>query len=155
MGNKTVGLIGAGVVGKATRLLLEQAGLDVLAYDAAYDAGSTIAEINQKADIVFLCVPTPMKKTGQIDLSILRSVIEELDGGQILVIRSTVVPGTCEKLQDENSEFVFCFVPEFLTEANPYEDSKNATRLVVGYDNDLAGITIAMIFIWLVIMIRA
>jgi UDPglucose 6-dehydrogenase len=80
-----------------------------------------------------------MKKSGECDLSIVRSSLErvnqfasELDRSPVVVIKSTVPPGTCEKLNQDFDHINIVFSPEFLTEANAVEDFKNQNRIIIG-----------------------
>ena len=58
--------------------------------------------------------------------------LQDSDKAQpILVIKSTVAPGTTERL-NKASTLPICFSPEFLTEANSFDDFKSQTRIIVG-----------------------
>ena len=59
-----------------------------------------------------------------------------MNADKIVVMKSTVVPGTTRNYSKKYPETNFCFNPEFLTEANYLEDFKNADRHVVGADSD-------------------
>jgi len=50
------------------------------------------------------------------------------------VIKSTVPPGTTERLSGLYPRINLCFSPEFLTEANSFEDFKNQKRIIIGGD---------------------
>ena len=90
----------------------------------------------EDSDVIFVCVPTPMRSTGEIDLSIVRSVLsrigEHTEKSPVVVIKSTVVPGTCEKLSEEFTNLRIVFNPEFLTERNARLDFINTSRIVLG-----------------------
>src|SRR3989344_4173693 len=88
---KTVGIMGVGMVGGAVARIFENPVL----YDPHKKLGS-LKEINQ-ADIIFICVPTPYdEKRGGFDLSIVKESIGNLSGNKIIVVKSTIVPGTTE-----------------------------------------------------------
>jgi UDPglucose 6-dehydrogenase len=127
-----VGIIGGGVVGKATAAVLERGGYKVLVYDKHKEGGATLAEINGKCSIVFVCVPTPMGEHGAVDLSIITEAVSYIHGGKTIVIRSTVPPGTTEHIQAARQDCEVLFMPEFLTEADPIADALNASRVVIG-----------------------
>ena len=80
-------------------------------------------------DFVFVAVPTPMKKDGSTDLSILKSVIKDCVKNGIeknkIIGRSTVPVGTCESLGVN-------FMPEFLTEKNWGVDFKENDNRIFG-----------------------
>lgn len=94
------------------------------------------AEINNYADYVFICVPTPYdwKKNG-IDLSPLESTLEQLHtkDNAVVIIKSTVPPGTTQILQDKYPYLNLLFNPEFLSEATAREDFINPDRQIIGY----------------------
>tara|TARA_R100000005_G_C4975293_1_gene186892 strand:+ start:361 stop:1215 length:855 start_codon:yes stop_codon:yes gene_type:complete len=134
----SIGIVGQGFVGSAIREGLKDS-FTIETYDKFSQEKSTcssLVELCEKTFIVFLCLPTPMKKDGSCDLSILKSVIEEIDsianGDHILVIKSTVPPGTTSKLNEAYNNIKLVFSPEFLTEANSFEDFKNQNRVIVG-----------------------
>ena len=81
-----------------------------------------------------------MKRSGQCDLGILGSALNEISDcvkalkkeGYIVVIKSTIPPGTTETLNSIYGSLDIVFNPEFLTEANANEDYKNQNRIVIG-----------------------
>ena len=86
-----------------------------------------------------------------IDLSIIYEVVGELtkltdNTDKIVVIKSTVTPGTTEELAKKYPKTKFAFNPEFLTEANFLEDFLNADRTVIGSNSDLVSRSVSVIF---------
>lgn len=92
---------------------------------------------------IFVCVPTPMNPDGSCNTSIVENVVLLIDAvadnmqrhrlhRPVVCIKSTVPPGTTQKLNDKCKEIIVCFNPEFLREANPIEDFKNQNRIIVG-----------------------
>ena len=86
-----------------------------------------------------------------IELSIFEEMIPEItkftdNRDKIVIIKSTITPGTTEKFAKQFPNTQFCFNPEFLTEANFLEDFLNAERTVIGADNDLVLRRAAVIF---------
>lgn len=130
-----LGVIGVGMVGGALNKYLEKrnykAGENLFVYDTGRELGS-VEEIN-KADIVFICVPTPFVKGKGFDLSYVETACEYLEDGKIIVIKSTVVPGTTENLQKKYPKHRFLFNPEFLTEITAEQDMDYPDRQIVGY----------------------
>jgi UDPglucose 6-dehydrogenase len=136
-----IGIIGQGFVGSAVYEGMKNH-FDVLAYDKdpnKFSNVSCIQEIVQNVDVTFLCVPTPMRSTGECDLRILTAALEELrvcvgfeNKSLVVVIKSTIPPGTTETLNKEYSQLHLVFNPEFLTEANAIEDYKNQNRIIIG-----------------------
>lgn len=87
-------------------------------------------------DITFICVPTPMKKDGDQDVSILNSVLMKLNDLKIkssIVIKSTVLPKNLKLIQEKYSKIVYN--PEFLREKHAEFDFKNAKFHIFGGDN--------------------
>ncbi len=136
-----IGVIGQGFVGSAVREGMKNY-FDVLAYDKDPNKFSNVedvADIIKQAEVIFVCVPTPMRKSGECDLSILNKVIDDLDTKcaledtkRIIIIKSTIPPGTTEHLDKSHSHIHIIFNPEFLTEANAIEDYKNQNRIIIG-----------------------
>jgi UDPglucose 6-dehydrogenase len=80
-----------------------------------------------------------MRASGQCDLRILRLALDEISASTqtenyIVVIKSTIPPGTTDQLNTEYSNLDIVFNPEFLTEANAVEDYKNQNRIIIGGD---------------------
>ncbi len=129
-----IGICGVGMVGGALKNYFENIKkIKPFLYDKGKNIGS-VEEV-RKADIVFLCVPTPFLKDGRgFDLSYVEGACNYLDGqGKILVIKSTVLPGTTKDLQKKYPQHKFLFNPEFLSEATADEDMCNPDRQIVGY----------------------
>ena len=127
-----LGIIGNGFVGKATRQL-KCKDLNIVAYDCNPEScdhkGTQLIDL-LKCDVIFISVPTPMKKNGECYLGIIESVIDDLEKIKyegIIVLRSTVPPGTSKKLN-------CCFMPEFLTERNYITDFINNKKWIFGVD---------------------
>ena len=69
--------------------------------------------INQ-ADIIFICVPTPYDKDKGFDLSYIETAISNIQGDKIVVIKSTLLPGSTETLQKKYPQHKILNNPEFL-----------------------------------------
>jgi UDPglucose 6-dehydrogenase len=137
-----IGIIGQGFVGSAIREGLKDF-YEVLTYDIDESkCNSTHEDVCHKSNIIFVCVPTPMRKSGKCDTRLLESVVEKiddacssLDKNPTLVIKSTVPPGTTDRISKTITQNAnVCFSPEFLTEANSVEDFKNQSRIIIGGD---------------------
>tara|TARA_R110002020_G_scaffold241567_5_gene454787 strand:+ start:9661 stop:10518 length:858 start_codon:yes stop_codon:yes gene_type:complete len=138
-----IGIIGQGFVGTAIREGFKNS-YPVLVYDinenvCPVDMLATLSSIVQQCEIIFQCLPTPMKKSGECDLNIVRNSLRTLDNisevhkkNPIVVIKSTVPPGTCEGLNYKFKNINIVFNPEFLTEANSIDDFKNQARIILG-----------------------
>jgi UDPglucose 6-dehydrogenase len=97
------------------------------------------------AEIMVLCVPTPMGVGGVADLTAVESVIEEvragLPPGAVVVAKSTVPVGTCERIAEllERSDVAVVSNPEFLREGSGVHDFMHPDRIIIGSaDQDAA-----------------
>lgn len=133
--NSSIGIVGQGFVGTAIKEGFKNT-FKVKTYDKYKESTCTsLQALATATKIIFICLPTPMRKDGSCDLSIVSNTIFELDkhsDGHIAVIKSTVPPGTTKKLNKECKNIKVVFNPEFLTEANFIEDFKNQTRIIIG-----------------------
>jgi UDPglucose 6-dehydrogenase len=86
----------------------------------------------EKADIAFICVPTPNLSSGALDSSIVESVVARAQE-DIIVLRSTVMPGTTDRLSKEYNKRIV-FQPEYLGEtvSHPLLDQGERRFMVLG-----------------------
>ena len=113
------------------------------------------------ADIIFLSVGTPSQPDGSLDTTQLGaaclSVGEGLRGRrrQLVVVKSTVVPGTTESvvipaLESKSSlhagDFGVCVNPEFLREGHALEDSLRPSHIVIGERDRASGNALLRIY---------
>lgn len=135
-----IGIIGYGYVGKAVEYGFKS-GNEIFIYDK-YLTTMSFDQVVKESEIIFICVPTPMTKNySQIDLSIVDEVFSQTvqlakqhKKEPIIVIKSTIVPGTTRNLAEKYHWPKTLFNPEFLTEANYLQDFVNADRIVIGGD---------------------
>jgi len=128
-----VGVVGTGMVGGAmVHYFQKKDGLEIFTYDKGKNEGS-LEEVN-KAEIIFICVPTPYLKDGKgFDLSYVEETLSWLNGEKVVVVKSTVMPGTTEMLQKKYPQHKFLMNPEFLTEETADQDMSYPDRQIVGY----------------------
>tara|TARA_Y100000593_G_scaffold26093_1_gene51889 strand:+ start:221 stop:1060 length:840 start_codon:yes stop_codon:yes gene_type:complete len=137
-----IGIIGQGYVGTAIKVGFESY-YDLETYDKYSEEKSTmqLADMVESCEVIFVCVPTPMNKDGSCNIDVVEGVIKQInklltdwksDKKPIVVIKSTVPPGTTEKLHKKFKNVNVIFNPEFLTEANFIDDFKNQTRIILG-----------------------
>ncbi|MEM4330490.1 MAG: nucleotide sugar dehydrogenase [Candidatus Pacearchaeota archaeon] len=132
-----IGFVGFGVVGKSTAIALSKYH-KIFPYDKfkeEYNDPSILREV----EAIFICVPTPMKKSGEIDLKEIKDSLETLKNisfkiDPLIIIRSTVVPGTTDELEKTYS-FNLATNPEFLREKTAVEDMLNTKKIVFGAKN--------------------
>ena len=125
-----IGIIGFGFVGKAT-YLLNCNDIEILVFDInpklCIPENLKIEELRE-CEFIFISVPTPMSKDGSCHISIVESVIkdlEEINFSNFIILRSTVPVGTSDKLNVH-------FMPEFLTEKNYEYDFINNKDWIFG-----------------------
>ena len=139
---KNIGIIGNGFVGSA---IATGFGLhaNVKIYDADVKrATHSFEEVVNESEFIFVSVPTPMNigESGQIDLSILDDVMENIEKANnnkdnIIIVKSTAVPGTTLKYINRHPKLNIVFNPEFLTERTARLDFINTARIVIGTEN--------------------
>jgi len=125
---KSIGIVGYGIVGKATHkgLLSEQT---VLVHDTAYN---TKLEDLYVCEYVFFCIPTDTEASIQLLLEEIR-LLKSFNPNVKIVIRSTVPVGTCAMIETAIGDDIY-YLPEFLRERMWEEDCMNRP-LVVGSKN--------------------
>ena len=140
-GKYAIGIIGKGFVGAAVAHgFSNQTGYnaEIRIYDIdPAKCQDTLDDTVNLSDFIFLSVPTPASNSGAIDLSILKSSISDINDvcksdDTIILVRSTVTPGTTQQLQDSFPNLNFVFNPEFLTERSAKFDFINQTRIILG-----------------------
>jgi len=137
-----IGVVGVGMVGGAMQHYFEKKeGIELFLYDNGKGLGSP-EEIN-RAEIVFICVPTPYLKDGKgFDLSYVENAFDMLQGEKVVVVKSTVMPATTEMLQQKYPQHKVLMNPEFLTEETADQDMSYPDRQIIGYtekSQDVAG----------------
>ncbi len=171
-----VGVIGLGYVGLPLALLFEEAGFPVVGFDvdpakpealhrgesyirhigaekvaAAFARGRVVATTDfdrlGECDAILICVPTPLGKHREPDLSFIRSTVtevaERLRPGQLVVLESTTYPGTTREelvppleargLRAGHDLFI-AFSPEREDPGNPRFNTQNIPKVVGGLD---------------------
>lgn len=145
----TIGIIGYGYVGHSVEYGFvdydRERGFEpkhrVLIYDKYKDTDD-LSEVLSQSNIIFICLPTPYNEDNLcIDLSICDEMLAQIcptvaDQGKVLVIKSTVAPGTTRRYAEMYPQVPFAMNPEFLTEANYLQDFVHPDRIVIGADND-------------------
>ncbi|GAA4856445.1 UDP-glucose dehydrogenase family protein [Saccharopolyspora rosea] len=106
----------------------------------------------REAEVVFLCVPTPMGADGSADLAAVEAVTREvrdlLPHGCVLVTKSTVPVGTAARLRElvDRPDIAVVSNPEFLREGSAVHDFLNPDRIVVGSDTQDAAERVAALY---------
>jgi UDP-N-acetyl-D-glucosamine dehydrogenase len=96
-------------------------------------------------DAIIICVPTPLYKTKEPDVSFIIAAVENIKKhmkrGQIIVLESTTYPGTTDEVMlpilergglKEGKDFYLAFSPERVDPSNPKYDTKNTPKIIGG-----------------------
>lgn len=126
-----VGVVGNGFVGESQAFAFSPT-TDLRIYDVDPLKATHSKEEIDECDFVFVCVPTPMKKDGTQDLSYIERVFESAAFGPIYIIKSTILPGTTEMLNEKYHNLSIIFSPEFLTERTAKLDMLTQARIILG-----------------------
>jgi GDP-mannose 6-dehydrogenase len=112
---------------------------------ATTDAAQAVLD----SEISFVCVGTPSLRSGKLDLSYVERVVQEIGGVlkrknsyHVIVVRSTVLPGTTESLviptlekasgRRAGTDFAVCYNPEFMREGSAVADFLQPPYTVLG-----------------------
>ena len=138
--SKNIGIIGNGFVGSAVEFgFSAQTNCDAIV--RVYDKNPvksvhTLDETVNKSDFIFVSVPTPSNDDGSMNVNILESALMDIQRvnkkKNIILIRSTILPGTTTKLQKKFKKLNLVFNPEFLTERSAKFDFINQSRFILG-----------------------
>ncbi len=130
-----IGIIGQGFVGTAVKEGLKNF-FEIETYDLNKKCTcKSLKDISGKSEVIFLCLPTPMKKDGEAHLGIVNGVLSELndlDMCKTVILKSTVPPTSTSSWNYLYNNIEIIFSPEFLTEANSIDDFKNQNRIILG-----------------------
>ncbi len=130
------GFIGQGFIGKNMADDFERRWYDIFRYSKRLDTPENRQKLSE-CDIVFISVPTPTTPEW-FNYDILREVVRLVWIGKTAVIKSTMMPGTCEKIQALYPDRFVFHSPEFLAEKTAAYDVAHPTRNIVGYPLDKA-----------------
>ncbi|ADB61654.1 nucleotide sugar dehydrogenase [Haloterrigena turkmenica DSM 5511] len=117
----------------------------------------------RETDVTFLCLPTPQTDDGSLDLAPMRAGTESLgrtlaekDGDHLVVVKSTVLPGTTEEvvgpiLEEESGRRIgdgleISMNPEFLRMSTAVEDFLEPDKVVLGASSEGAAATLRELY---------
>ncbi len=102
---------------------------------------TSLKDVVQKSDVIFLCLPTPPFEDGSVDLTrvleVAGNMAKYINGYKVIVSKSTVPVGTCDKLKKliaskTRKNFDIVSNPEYLKEGAAVTDFMSPDRVVVG-----------------------
>jgi len=102
-----------------------------------------------RCDVIIICVPTPLRKTKDPDMSFILSAGSQIQKyqrrGQLIILESTTYPGTTDEvllpmLQERgcklDEDFLLAFSPERVDPGNPQFQTHNIPKVVGGVSKD-------------------
>jgi UDP-N-acetyl-D-glucosamine dehydrogenase len=173
-----LGVIGLGYVGLPLAVEFARAGISVIGYDVdqkkvaelmagrsyipdvpsahlaeVLKSGKLVATTDPKrlgeVDIIDICVPTPLRKTKDPDMTYVVQAVEAtaavLKKGQLIILESTTYPGTTVEVVQPTLaakgfkpgvDFYLAFSPERVDPGNPNYQTKNIPKVVGGINED-------------------
>ncbi|MDP2913204.1 MAG: nucleotide sugar dehydrogenase [Candidatus Omnitrophota bacterium] len=115
---------------------------------------STDFSLIKALDAVIICVPTPLYKTKEPDVSYIAAAVEKIKRymkrGQLVVLESTTYPGTTEEVmlpvlesggKKEGKDFYLAFSPERVDPGNARYNTKNTPKIIGGLSKESTGIS--------------
>ena len=123
-----IGIIGCGVIGGVMKKWLEinNKNVQIKISDPPQNYNDDLSDV----EVAFISIHIPTEKDGTQDLSLLKNIITSLPDIPIY-IRTTLLPGTCDKLSKELNKQIY-FMPEFLTERTAYSDFCSQPMIFTG-----------------------
>lgn len=131
-----IGIVGLGYVGSAVYNVFSKIN-DVLTFDIVKESNcKSINELVHSSNIIFICLPTPMKLNGECDTSLIESTLKSINElsshKKFIIIKSTVPPGFTRKIQNKCDKLSITFNPEFLRERSYEKDFKQQKYIILG-----------------------
>lgn len=138
-----IGLIGVGMVGSAVKYGFEtKQGHKLIVHDKKFN-NTSLKEVFDNSEIIFICVSTPQGSDGSCDISGIESICSEINNlaemqsiKKDVVIKSTTEPGTTERLSKKLGSIRFAMNPEFLLERAAIHDFCHQDICVIGTHHD-------------------
>ena len=135
-----IGIIGKGFVGSAVESGFsnhESFNYEIKIFDKQKELSThTLEQTVNESDILFVSVPTPSNSDGSLNIDILTECLSDISkikkNDNIILLRSTITPGTSRMLSKKFTNLKIVFNPEFLTEKNAKYDFVNQARIVLG-----------------------
>jgi len=145
-----VAVVGLGYVGLPLAHAIKKAGFEVVGIDIKkiqdkFLRTTTSYEVLKKADIVIICLPTPLTKHKEPDMSYIKAGLEEikkhLQKNQLIILESTTYPGTTEELLlpalestglKVGQDFYLAYSPERIDPGNQKFNLKNTPKVIAG-----------------------
>lgn len=144
MREKTIGFIGLGFVGSATKASFEKHfKTEVLEIIKEKNTVRSVEDLAEKCKVIFVALPTPVASDGSLDMTTINKIFADLNHHNlknIVVLKSSVPPGTTKSLSEKFTNIKFVFNPEFLTESNAVSDFANQTKVILAGEKEYVDI---------------
>jgi len=133
-----IGIIGKGFVGSAVNFgFSSKEECEIKIYDKdPKKSQNTLSRVVNDSDFIFISIPTPSNTDGSINLEVVDKCLNEInkiiESDAILLLRSTMTPGSSNMFQQKYPKLNIVFNPEFLTERNADFDFVNQSRFILG-----------------------
>jgi len=129
MNKPSIGVLGHGFIGKVISEWYADGGYTVHPFDinGDYDLKATL-----NSDIVFVAINAKDNFASVENRNILSEYFKHIPDNTLVIIKSTVVPGTTDYLDEVFPKLPFCYNPEFLTEMTAFEDFNSPDIQILG-----------------------
>ncbi len=117
--------------------------------DSGKLTATTDFSLLKDCDVIIICVPTPLRKTKDPDMSYIlaagKEITENMRSGQLVILESTTYPGTTDEILQPmfekagfklNDDFLLAFSPERVDPGNPQYQTHNIPKVVGGVGED-------------------
>ena len=130
-----IGIIGNGFVGNSVAFGFSPTH-DIRVHDKDIKKNLNTIEEVLECDFIFVCVPTPMNRDGSINLDVVEKALDEVNQknkkDNVIILKSTMIPGTMGTLIEKYPDLNLVFNPEFLTERTAKLDFLTQARIILG-----------------------
>ena len=133
---RKVGIIGNGFVGNSIAFGFSPTH-EIRIHDKDPNRNMNALEEVLECDYIFVAVPTPMHEDGSISLAVVEKALQEISDNNkrrnnIVILKSTMIPGTTNNFAKQFPKLNIVFNPEFLTERTAKLDFLTQARIVLG-----------------------
>lgn len=129
-----MGVVGSGFVGGAVINGFNEPNVEMWVVDPKKTTTTLRQLVEAGTHLTFICLPTPESSDGSVNVTIVDSVLAELDKyayDGIVVIKSTITPDHLTRFTEQYALRIV-YNPEFLTEANAHQDFINPPMQILG-----------------------
>ena len=132
---KKIGIIGNGFVGNSIAFGFSPTH-EIRIHDKDLKRNLNTLEEVLECDFIFVAVPTPMNRDGSISLEVVKNALQEISEkntrNNIIILKSTMVPGSTNNFIKQFPKLNIVFNPEFLTERTAKLDFLTQARIILG-----------------------